>query len=71
MKVTTKYHFDSKLVRPFDKGGTFYLALMGKAGPKAIQGINRPKKQDENLDNLKRHFQAHFWLISIAKNQLR
>ena len=44
---------------------------MGKAGPKAIQGINRPKKQDENSDNFKRHFQAHFWLISIAKNQLR
>ena len=56
MKVTTQKPFDSKLVRPFDKGGTFYLAIMCyRAGPKAIQ-----EKQYENSDNLTPHFQAHF-----------
>ena len=67
MKVTT---FDSKLVRPIDKGGTFYLALMGKAGPRAIQRINWPKKQDDNSDNLIRHFKPNFCTICIPKNQL-
>ena len=61
---------DSKLVPPFDKGGAFYLEFMGKAIPKAIQKINRPKKRDENSDNLIRRFQTHFWLLCIPKTQL-
>ena len=37
--------FDSKLVPPLDKGGTFYLEFMGKAIPKAIQRIIGPKSK--------------------------
>ena len=50
MKVTTQYPLDSKLVRPFDRGGTFYLALMGKASYSKNKSAQKARRELGKFD---------------------
>ena len=60
--------FDSKLVRPFDKGGTFYLAINGLGRPRSNSKNKSAQKARRKLEQLNKIFSGSF-LVNLYSEE--
>ena len=68
MKVTTQKPFDSKLVRPFDKGWDILFDINGLGGPKINSKNKSSQKARRNIGQFNATFSGSF-LVNLYSEE--